>query len=182
MKPMQQYLPLMVIVAVVSLGGCATTTTRLPDVTSSVRSSLDRAGLKDVRIKQDSDKGVVELTGHVATPGDKANAAAIAQSVAPTLVIANEIAVITPGAEKDSKAVNDHLDKGIEHNLDAALIKAKLHGNVRYKVKNHVVTLTGEVESQSTRALAESVAASVLNVQQVVNELQVKGQKATSNR
>ena len=68
------------------------------------------------------------------------------------------------------------------HNLDAALIKSKLRPSVKYKVKNHVVTLTGEVESQSTRALADSIAAAVPNVQQVVNELQVKGQKATSNK
>jgi osmotically-inducible protein OsmY len=37
-----------------------------------------------------------------------------------------------------------------------------------------VVTLTGEVDSQSKRQEAGKVAASVPNVQQVVNELQVK--------
>lgn len=50
------------------------------------------------------------------------------------------------------------------------------------RVKNQVVTLTGEVDSQMKRARAEKVASSVVNVQQVVNELQVKGQKATSSR
>jgi osmotically-inducible protein OsmY len=44
-----------------------------------------------------------------------------------------------------------------------------------------VVTLTGEVDSQSKPREAESVAASVPNVQQVVNEFQVKNQKATSS-
>ena len=43
------------------------------------------------------------------------------------------------------------------------------------------MTLTGDVDSQATRARAEQVASAVLNVQQVVNELQVKGQKATSS-
>jgi osmotically-inducible protein OsmY len=52
---------------------------------------------------------------------------------------------------------------------------------VKYSVKNHVVTLTGDVDSQATRATAQQVAASVPNVQQVVNELQVKRQKATSS-
>ena len=182
MKLVKQYLPVLVIVVAGSLVGCSTNTTKAADVTDNVRASLDRAGLKNVKIRQDIDKGVVELTGNVATSGDKTNAAAIAQSIAPALVIANEIAVLTPGAENDSKAVNADLDKGIEHNLNAALIKSKLHDTVHYKVKNHVVTLTGNVESQSTRALAESIAASVQNVQQVVNELQVKAQKATSNK
>jgi len=44
---------------------------------------------------------------------------------------------------------------------------------------NHVVTLTGEVDAQATRTLAEKIASSVPNVQQVVNELQIKTQKAT---
>lgn len=52
---------------------------------------------------------------------------------------------------------------------------------MKYAVNNHVVTLTGEVNSQSKRARAEEVASGVLNVQQVVNELQVKGQKASSS-
>jgi osmotically-inducible protein OsmY len=53
---------------------------------------------------------------------------------------------------------------------------------VKYAVKNHVVTLTGEVDSQSKRRAVAGVAASVPNVQQVVNELQVKNQKATSSQ
>jgi osmotically-inducible protein OsmY len=42
------------------------------------------------------------------------------------------------------------------------------------------VTLTGEVNSESKRAQVAQVASTVPNVQQVVNELQVKGQKATT--
>jgi osmotically-inducible protein OsmY len=51
---------------------------------------------------------------------------------------------------------------------------------VKYDVKAGVVTLSGEVDSQAKRAYAEKVAAAVPNVQQVVNELQVKDQKASS--
>lgn len=95
--------------------------------------------------------------------------------------MSNQIAVIPAGAERDAVKVNLDLDKGIESNLDAALIGHRLHESVRYAVKNHVVTLAGEVDSQSKRARAEDVAEAVLNVQQVVNELQVKGQKASSS-
>jgi len=41
------------------------------------------------------------------------------------------------------------------------------------------VTLTGEVNSQARRAHVEKIASGVPNVQQVVNELQIKNQKAT---
>ena len=77
--------------------------------------------------------------------------------------------------------MNSDLDKGIEQNLDAALIQSKLHKGVSYTVKTGVVTLTGEVDSQSKRRDVAKVAGSVPNVQQVVNELQVKNQKASSS-
>jgi osmotically-inducible protein OsmY len=90
--------------------------------------------------------------------------------------------VIPTGAESDAKKINSELDKGIEGNLDAALTKAKLHDSVKYSVNNHVVTLTGEVNSEATRSRAEKIASGVLNVQQVVNELQVKGRKASTTK
>jgi hyperosmotically inducible periplasmic protein len=130
---------------------------------------------------RDGDKGVVTLSGHVVAEGDKSQAESIARSIAGAQVVSNQIAVIPPGAESEAKAVNSDLDKGIGKNLDAALIEAKLHDHVTYDVKNHVVTLTGEVDSQSKRARAETVASAVLNVQQVVNELQVTKQKASSS-
>jgi osmotically-inducible protein OsmY len=96
-------------------------------------------------------------------------------------VVSNQIAVLPQGAERAAKAMNSDLDEGIGKNLDAALILNKLHESVKYDVKNRVVTLTGEVESQSVRRQAQSIASSVPNVGQVVNELQVKNQKATSS-
>ncbi|MGA7412792.1 MAG: BON domain-containing protein [Bryobacteraceae bacterium] len=77
--------------------------------------------------------------------------------------------------------MNADLDKGIEGNLDAALIQSKIVANVKYSVKNRVVTLTGDVDSEGKRAQSQQIASSVPNVDQVVNELQVKGQKATSS-
>ena len=77
--------------------------------------------------------------------------------------------------------VYSDLDKGIEGNLDAALLQGGLHTNINYAVKNQVVTMTGEVDSQSKRVQAQAIVANVPNVLQVVNELQVKEQKATSS-
>jgi hyperosmotically inducible protein len=181
MKSPKLHLPLLLLVVSVALGGCSSTPTKSPDVSNDVRRSLDQAGLKDVSVKQDLDKGVLTLGGHVAATADKSQAESIAKSIAGGQVVADEIAVIPAGAENDAKAVNSDLDKGIENNLDAALIKNKLNKSVKYEVKNGVVTLTGEVASQLRRAHAEKVASSVPNVKQVVNELQVQNQKATSS-
>ncbi len=90
--------------------------------------------------------------------------------------------MIPVGIEKDARAVNSDLDDGIEKNLDAALIQNNMHDDVKYDVKSNVVTLTGEVNSQSKRDQAERVASSVPNVKQVVNDLQVRNQKASSSQ
>jgi osmotically-inducible protein OsmY len=164
-----------------ALVACSTSSTKAPDLSNSLRTSLDQAGLKDVSVSQDRDKGVVTLNGHVPAYSDKAQAESIARSIAPSEVVSDQIEVLPPGAEHEAKDINSDLDKGIEHNLDAALIENKLHDGVNYSVKNEVVTLTGEVDSQSKRARAQNVASAVLNVQQVVNELQVKKQKASSS-
>jgi osmotically-inducible protein OsmY len=181
MKMLKPCLSLLAVVTLGALVGCSTTSTKAADVTAALHSSLDQADLKDVSIKQDRDKGVVTLGGHVATDIDKERAESIAKSIAGTQVVSNQIAVLPRGAERDAKNVNSDLDRGIASNLDAALIQDKLHQSVNYAVKNHVVTLTGDVDSQAKRARAEAVAAAVLNVDQVVNELQVKKQKATSS-
>ena len=182
MKTLKRSLAFFVLLVVGTLVGCSTTSTKSPDVSDIIRKSLDQANLKDVSVSQDRDKGVVTLDGHVATEGDKSQAESIAKSMARGQVVANQIAVIPPSAESDAKAVNSDLDKGMEKNLDAALIQHRLHKSVKYDVRNGVVTLTGEVNSQSQRVQAERVASSVPNVKQVVNELQVKNQKASASR
>jgi len=171
---------MLLLLAVGSMVGCSKTSTKSADVSESIRKSLDQAGLKAVSVIQDRDKGVVTLGGNVATEVDKEQAGSIAASIAGEQVVANQIAVVPPDIESEAKAVNSDLDAGSEKNLDAALIQNKFHKNVKYEVKSGVVTLTGEVGSQSRRALVEKVASNVPNVQQVVNELQVKDQKASS--
>ncbi len=163
-----------------ALGGCSNAD-KSPDVSSNIRKSLNQAGLKNVSTSEDRDKGVVTLSGHVDSDAQKSQAQTIAESQAQGLAVANQIAVIPPGDSHDAKAMNSDLDKGIEKNLDAALIYNRLNAGVKYSVKNHVVTLTGNVDSEDSRARAQQVAASVPNVQQVVNELQVKNQKATAS-
>jgi osmotically-inducible protein OsmY len=181
MKMLKPCLSLLAVAIVGTLAGCSTASSKSADVSATIRASLDQAGFKDVSASQDRDKGVVTLSGHVAADADKAQAESIAKSIAGNEVVSNQIAVLPPGAERETKNVNSDLDKGIGSNLDAALIGDHLHESVKYAVRNQVVTLTGEVNSQSKRARAEAVASSVPNVQQVVNELQVKAQKATSS-
>jgi hyperosmotically inducible periplasmic protein len=174
---------LLVILTLLVLGtvlGCSGPSSKSPDVSDSIRKALDQAGLKDVSVSQDRDKGIVTLGGQVGGESDKSQAESLAKSLAGPQVVADEIAVVPAGGEKAAKAVNSDLDQGIENNLDASLIQNKMHGDVKYEVKSGVVTLTGEVNSEDKRTRAEKVAIAVPNVLQVVNDLQVKNQKASS--
>ena len=162
------------------LVGCKTTS-KSPDVADSIQKSIHDAGLKDVTVTQDRDKGIVTLSGRVVADNEKSQAEAMAKSLAAGQVVADQIAVVPPGTAQETMAVNSDLDQGIEKNLDAALIKNKMHEDVKYAVKNGVVTLTGEVGSESKRAGVEAVATAVPNVRQVVNDMRVvKNRKASS--
>lgn len=180
MRGLKTVLSVGAVIFLFALGGCSNAN-KSPDVSTNVRKTLDQAGFKNVSTGEDREKGVVTLSGHVESDALKAQAQSIAESQAAGLAVANQIAVVPPGDSHDAKAMNSDIDKGIEKNLDAALIYDRLHDNVKYSVKNHVVTLTGNVGSEDARAQAQQVAASVPNVQQVVNELQVKNQKATAS-
>jgi len=182
---MKKLIMLVVILALFTIGGlsgCSGKSTKSPDIADNIRKSLDQAGFKDVTVSQDRDKGIVTLSGPVARDNDKLQAESLAKSLAGAQVVANQIVVLPTGMEKNAKTVNSDLDQGIEKNLDAALIQNKMHDDVKYKVKSGVVTLTGEVNSQNKRDQADQVATNVPNVKQVVNDLQVKNQKASSSQ
>jgi len=168
--------------AIGTVVGCSSFSAKSPDVSGNLRKALDQAGLNGVSVSQDLDEGIVTLGGQVASGDQKAQAESLAKSLSGMQVVANQIAVLPAGEEREAKAMNSDLDQGIEKNLDAALIQNKMHHNVKYGVKGGVVTLDGEVNSREVRALAERVATGVPNVQQVVNNLQVKNQKATSGQ
>jgi len=97
----------------------------------------------------------VRTDGGKSPDGDKAQAEAIAKSIAGGQVVSDQIAVVAGRRERCPKPSISDPDKGIELNLDAAPIADNLHDGVKYAVKNHVVTLTGVVDSQSKRRAAE---------------------------
>ena len=165
-----------------AIAGCSNGESKSPDVADRIRRDLTQAHLGDVSVSQDREKGVVTLGGHVNSDADKAQAETIAKSDAAGQVVALEIAVLPQGADSNLKTANADVDKGIGENLDAALLQAHLDKGVRHDEKNGVVTLKGEVNSQTKRDRIEKLASGVPNVQQVVNELEVKNQKATSSQ
>jgi hyperosmotically inducible periplasmic protein len=182
MKTAKSVSIVLVACAIALMLACSDRPPKAPDVAGDIRHSLDQAGLNDVSVSQDRDKSVVTLSGKVATDDDKARAESVARSIAGTEVVSNEIGVRPNGDESTAKKVDSDLDSGIDKNLDAMLIQHKMKRDVRYDVNNGVVTLKGDVPSQAQRSSVEKLAEQVPNVKQVVNELEVKHQKASSTK
>ena len=174
--------PFLPAVFILLAAACSSGPAKSPDVTGSLRTSLDTQGLREVTVAQDRDTGVVTLSGKVSSESDKTAAASIAQAAAPNQVVANQIMVAPPGGEENAKAIHDALDDGIEDNLKAMMIRMGSPPDVKYSVTAAVVTLTGTVATQEIRTDLAKAAADVANVKQVVNELQLKPQKATTRR
>ena len=158
--------------------GCSRNLSR--DVKDNVKRALEQAGLNDVKVDQDRDTGVVTLSGILESEAEKARAETVARAAAGDQVVSNQIAVRPVGFESEAKEIASDLDSGIESNFHAALIRIGMDKGVEYEATNGVLRIKGEVNSQAMRNQLEELAASIPNVKQVVNEIQVKGQKATT--
>ena len=158
--------------------GCSTNKANTPDVKDQVSKALDNAGYKDLKIDVNNDKQLVTLTGDVKTQEDKDKAENIANNAAGGYVISNEIGVRPEGVESEAKKIDSNVDDAIEKDFKAVIIAHRLEKqHIRYDAKNGVLTLKGDVDTPGLRDQVEKLAASVPNVQQVVNELDVKGGK-----
>ena len=165
---------------VLSLGiwGCSKNRANNPSYKDAVSASLDRDGFKDVKVDEDRDKGVITLDGKVQSEEEKAKAEDDAKAAAPGMIVANQISVQPAGMEGEAKKIDKNLDSAIKDNLKAAFTQNGLDKkHIDFDVNNGVVTLKGKVDNASQREQAEKIAASVPNVQQVVNELEMKGKK-----
>lgn len=154
-----------------------------PDEKSAVTDSLKNNNLNAVNVSQDREKGVMTLSGNLDSQDLKSQAETVAKQAAPDYTIANEIGVRPPGAST-AGSVASNLDSAIEDNFKA-MIKAHAGLNdqsIRGDAKNGTLVLKGSVKTTKQKKEAEDLARKVPNVQQVVNELDVKPDKhSTSN-
>ncbi|HEV8523601.1 MAG TPA: BON domain-containing protein [Terriglobales bacterium] len=168
-------LSVVLVLALAVAVGCSTKQAGTQSVKDNVTKSLEQAGLKQIDVKEDRDKKVITLSGNVESEDEKNRAAEMAKSAAPGWVVANEIGVRPQGVESEAREVSSNLDDAIENNFKAALVANRLDDqHIRYDAKNGVLTLEGDVDTTQQRRMIEKLAASVPNVTQVVNKLEVK--------
>jgi len=140
-----------------------------------VKSALKQAELTDVNVSEDAAKNIITLGGKVHSEDAKLEAARIAQTAGGDRLIVNEISVQPVGVESEAKDVATNADDAIEKNYKAALTAQGLDKqHINYDAKNGVLTLDGSVKSVPERVEAEKLAQAVPNVQQVVNQIEIK--------
>ena len=81
MKTTKLLVTVLALLAIGTMVGCWSGPAKSPDVSDSIRKSLDQVGLKNVTVSQDRDKGIVTLGGQVGSDSDKSQAESLAQSL-----------------------------------------------------------------------------------------------------
>jgi hyperosmotically inducible periplasmic protein len=154
-----------------------------PDEKSSVTNSLNGNNLNAVNVSQDRDKGVMTLTGNLDTADQKAQAETLAKQAAPDYTIADEIGV-RPSGDSNAGSAASKRDSAIEDNFKAMLKEHKAldDQSIHCSAKNGTLELTGSVKTAAQKHEAEVLAKKIQNVQQVVNEIEVKPGKHSTAR
>lgn len=169
-----------ILAGVMAVAGCRASH---PDEKSAVNDALKNNNLSAVSVSQDRDKGVMTLKGNLDSQELKNQAENISKQAAPDYTVADEIGVRPPGAS-EAGSVASNLDSAIEDNFKA-MIKAHANLNdqsISGSAKNGTLVLKGSVKTAKQKKEAEDLAKKVPNVQQVVNELEVKPNKhSTTN-
>jgi osmotically-inducible protein OsmY len=142
-----------------------------PDEVDSVNNALNVNGFSNVNVSQNRTTGVMTLTGLVASPDQKAQAAKIVSTNASDYTIANSINVAQSIGQ--TKAASD---SEIKDKYEAALTAHKdlQRQEINYKVEHGTIVLTGSVHRASERSEAVRLARSVPNVQNVVDQIKVR--------
>lgn len=172
-----------ILAGVLVVSGCNSKPAH-PDEKSAVTNAMSGNNLSDVSVSQDQEKGVMTLSGDVASADQKAQAESLARQAAPDYTVANEIGVRPSGVEGQAKAVDSNLDSAIEDNFKASL-KANTNlddQSIDYSAKNGTLVLKGSVKTAAQKAEAGKLAKEVPNVQQVVNEIEVKPGKHSTTK
>jgi hyperosmotically inducible periplasmic protein len=122
------------------------------------------------------------LSGNLPSDDMKTQSENLAKQAAPDYRIDDEIGVRPPDIA-NAGAIASDLDKAIEDNFKASI---KAHENlndqsINGSAKNGTLVLKGSVKMTTQKKEAGQLAKKVPNVQQVVNELEVKPSKHSAS-
>jgi osmotically-inducible protein OsmY len=145
-----------------------------PDYQARVNDGLKSAELDDVRADWKADEKALHLRGEVEQAADKARAEELARQVVGTNGrVVNEVTVEGANAEAIDDRIEEQLDRMFKE--DDEFDRDKL--DLTFDAKAGVVTITGDAPSQAVKARVAEKVRGVEGVKEVVNNLEVQGEK-----
>ena len=147
------------------------------DLQELVMSELEwEPGIDTAHIGVTAEKGVVTLTGHVASYAQKRLAEETASRVSGVEAVADEIAVRLPS---DKKHADDEIaERAVKILAWDALV---LPNKIKVAVQHGVVTLSGDVDWQYQRAAAEHDVHKLGGVIGIINRIAVRPRISASD-
>ena len=145
---------------------------------SAQTSLMLNTNLNAFRISSSVEDGVVTLEGEVETSTDKALAEELVEGIDGVRSVNNELTVRTEDHDDDEGGVGATLNDGRIFTVlkTRLLMSGDVSGRaIEVEVDNAVVTLTGDVESASERDLAIEMARNTNGVEDVRDNLRVRG-------
>lgn len=125
-------------------------------------------------VNVDTRDGIVTLFGIVPSETAKKAAEANARKVSGVKDVRNELQVVADAKRDAVDAKDDEIERGVEQALASS--KKVDQGDIDVSVKDGIVRLTGEVDSESDRLAAGFVARSTPGVRAVlVDDLRIEG-------
>ncbi|MGD9765866.1 MAG: BON domain-containing protein [Candidatus Binatia bacterium] len=123
-----------------------------------------------MQINVDTDDGVVTLFGMVPTEASKRAAEAEVAKVSGVKKVRNQLQVVAEPAQEAVKANDEEIKDHIAKRMDDALSD---DADIKVEVKDGVARLSGEVDGQSDRLRALTIARSTSGVRSVVDQIEV---------
>jgi hyperosmotically inducible protein len=141
-------------------------------ITAEVKAALfDHKDTHAAKINVETFKGIVQLSGFVATEAEKDTAGRITQDIKGVKEVRNSIALhpsTSIGTKLDDTVLTSKVKAAL---IDAANVKS---GQINVETEGGIVQLSGFVTSEGMRERAAKIAADVAGVQRVDNALIVK--------
>lgn len=131
--------------------------------------------LNSFDINTDVVDGNITLTGKVESEVDKALAEELVANLDGVEGVDNQLSVVNDETMSDSDTLQTLTDAKVETVVKTRLLfESEVAGtDIEVEVDKGTVTLTGEVESDAEKELAEAIAKNTSDVENVVNKLEI---------
>lgn len=141
-------------------------------ITASIKAALfDDKNTHALQINVETYKGIVQLSGFVASEAERNEATRVTKGVSGVKEVHNDVAIhdaTSVGTKLDDSLITGRVKSAL---IDAADVKGR---QINVETKGGIVQLAGFVTSDGMRARAEKIAVGIHGVKRVDNVLLVK--------